>query len=147
MNCGFPGVSDGRVCLQCSGPEFDPWVGKILWKREQQPTPVFLPGEFPGQRSLVGYSPRGRRESHQTEATNSFTFCMQKVCVVLSIAVSDCGRVTWGFHVCAQGVCPLCGGNHHMMVMHACCACCEMCALYVWHIHGSVKHAEPNNGR
>ena len=36
---------------------FDPWVGKIPWKRAWQPTPVFLPGESPGQRSLVGYSP------------------------------------------------------------------------------------------
>jgi len=35
---------------------FDPWVGKI-WRRKWQPTPVFLPGEFHGQRSLVGYSP------------------------------------------------------------------------------------------
>jgi len=36
---------------------FDPWVGKIPWKREWLPTPVFLPGEFHGQRSLVGYNP------------------------------------------------------------------------------------------
>ena len=35
---------------------FDPWVGKIPWRREWLPTPVFLPGEFHGQRSLVGYS-------------------------------------------------------------------------------------------
>ena len=37
---------------------FDPWVGKIPWRRKWQPTPVFLPGESHGQRSLVGYSPR-----------------------------------------------------------------------------------------
>ena len=36
---------------------FDPWVGKIPWRRAWQPTPVFLPGESHGQRSLVGYSP------------------------------------------------------------------------------------------
>ena len=40
---------------------FDPWVGKIPWRRARQPTPVFLPGESRGeshgQRSLVGYSP------------------------------------------------------------------------------------------
>ena len=35
---------------------FDHWVGKILWRRAQKPTPVFQPGEFHGQRSLVGYS-------------------------------------------------------------------------------------------
>ena len=42
--------------------EFDPWVGKIPWRRPWQPTPVFLPGEARGQRSLVGYSPWGRKE-------------------------------------------------------------------------------------
>ena len=36
---------------------FDPWVGKISWRRKWQPTPVFLTGEFHGWRSLVGYSP------------------------------------------------------------------------------------------
>ena len=48
-------------------PGFDPWVGKIPWRRKWQPTPVFLPGESHGQRSLVGYSPRGRKESDTTE--------------------------------------------------------------------------------
>ena len=36
---------------------FSPWIGKIPWRRAQQPTPVFLPGESHGQKSLVGYSP------------------------------------------------------------------------------------------
>ena len=47
------GGSDDRVCLQCRWSGFDPWVGKIPWRRKWQPTPVFLPGEFHGQRSLV----------------------------------------------------------------------------------------------
>ena len=38
-----------------------PWVGKVPWRREWQPTPVFLPGASLGQRSLVGYSAWGRR--------------------------------------------------------------------------------------
>ena len=38
----------------------NPWVGKIPWRRKWQPTPVFLPGESHGQRSLAGYSPRDR---------------------------------------------------------------------------------------
>ena len=46
-----------RICLQCKRPWFDPWVRKILWRRKWQPTPVFLPGEFHEQRSLVDYSP------------------------------------------------------------------------------------------
>ena len=36
---------------------FNPWVGKILWRKPWQPTPVFLPGESHGQRSLVDYLP------------------------------------------------------------------------------------------
>ena len=50
-----------------------PWVGKISWRRAQQPTPVFMPGEPYGepygQRNLAGYSPQGRKESDTTEAT------------------------------------------------------------------------------
>ena len=42
---------------QCGRPGFDPWVGKILWRRKQLPTSVFWPREFHGQRSLAGYSP------------------------------------------------------------------------------------------
>ena len=56
--------------LQCRRPGFNPWVGKIPWKREWLPTPVFLPGEFHGQRSLVGYSPWGHKE-----ATNTLCLC------------------------------------------------------------------------
>ena len=44
-----------------------PVSGKIPWRRAWQPTPVFLPGESYGQRSLVGYSPWGRKESDMTE--------------------------------------------------------------------------------
>ena len=55
---GFPGVSDSKEsACQCKRPGFDPQVGKIPWGREWQPTPVFLPGESHGQRSLVDYSP------------------------------------------------------------------------------------------
>ena len=42
----------------------DPWVRKILWRREWQPTPVFLSGKSHGQRSLVSYSPWGCRVRH-----------------------------------------------------------------------------------
>ena len=43
------------------------WVGKIPWRRAWQPTPVFLPGEFHGQRSLAGGSPWGCKQSDTTE--------------------------------------------------------------------------------
>ena len=78
-------------CLQCRRPEFDPWVGKIPWRRERLPTLVFWPGEFheyikeyllekgmathPGilawrtpwtEESLVGYILWSRKESDMT---------------------------------------------------------------------------------
>ena len=53
-----------KISLQCRRPRFDPWVRKIPWRREWQPTPVFLPGEFHRQRSLVGY--RVRRAKSRT---------------------------------------------------------------------------------
>ena len=46
---------------------FHPWVGKIPWRRKWQSTPGLLPGKSHGQRSLVGYSPWGRKESDTTE--------------------------------------------------------------------------------
>ena len=44
-------------CRRHKRHRFDPWVRKICWRRVWQPTPVFLPKESHGQRSLVGYSP------------------------------------------------------------------------------------------
>ena len=55
------------VCLQCRRPGFDPWVGKILWRRKWQPTPVLLSGKLHGLGSLVGYSPWDHKESDKTE--------------------------------------------------------------------------------
>ena len=64
----FPRGSDGKsICLQCGRPGFDPWVGKIPWRRKRQPTPVLMPGKSHGQRSLIGYSPWGRKESDTTK--------------------------------------------------------------------------------
>ena len=47
---------------------------KIPWRRKRQPTPVFLPGKFCGQRNLVGYSSWGCKESDTTEPFTPFTF-------------------------------------------------------------------------
>jgi len=46
---------------------FDGWVRKIPWRRKWQPTLVLLPGKIHGWKSLVGYSPWGRKESDMTE--------------------------------------------------------------------------------
>ena len=48
--------------VQCRRPGFNPWFGKILWRKERLPTPVFWPGKFHGQ-----CSPWGRKESDPTE--------------------------------------------------------------------------------
>ena len=63
---GFPGCSDDKESA-CKAPGLDPWVGEIPWRRECQPTPIFLPGEFHGQRNLVGYIPWGCKESDATD--------------------------------------------------------------------------------
>ena len=51
---GFPGGSAGKRLPACRRPQFDPWVGKIPWRRERLLTPVFWPGEFHGLYSLWG---------------------------------------------------------------------------------------------
>ena len=67
-NPGFPDSSVGKESTpQCRRTGFDSWVGKIPWRRKWQPTPVFWPGEFHGQRSLVSYSPWGHKELDTTE--------------------------------------------------------------------------------
>ena len=48
---------------------FDSWIGKLPWRKAWQPTTVFLPGEFHGQKSLVGYSLWGCKETDMTEMT------------------------------------------------------------------------------
>ena len=58
---GFPGGAGGTEpayqCWRGQRHGFHPWVGKIPGRRAWQPTPVFLPGESHGQKSLAGYSP------------------------------------------------------------------------------------------
>ena len=55
----------------CERPGFDPWVGKMPWRRAWQPTPVFLPGESHGQRSLAGSSPQGHKVRANQQLTHS----------------------------------------------------------------------------
>ena len=51
------------------------WVRKIPWRRKWLPTPLFLPGEFHGQRSLEGYSPWGCKESDMTDQLTLGSTC------------------------------------------------------------------------
>ena len=71
----LPGGSVGKESTfnagdrqQCRTHRFNPWVGKVPWRRSWQSPPVFLPGESHGQRSLAGYSPQACKESDATEA-------------------------------------------------------------------------------
>ena len=54
-----------------------PGSGKIPWRREWQPSPVFLPGQFHEQRSLAGCSPWGLKESDMTGQLNTYTCILQ----------------------------------------------------------------------
>ena len=62
---GYMGSPGGSVVenlpANAGDSRFDLWIAKIPWRRKWQPTPVFLPGKSHGQRSLVGYSPRGHK--------------------------------------------------------------------------------------
>jgi len=64
---GASGKESACQCKRYRRHRFNPWVGKIPWRRKLQPSSVFLPGEFHGQRSLVGYSPQHHKELDMTE--------------------------------------------------------------------------------
>ena len=86
------GGSDGKEsACNCKRPGFNSWVGKIPWEREWYPTPVSLLGEFQGQRSLVGYSPWGCKESDTTEQLTLHFF-------TISIKLSLLKYNTWCVH-------------------------------------------------
>ena len=73
----FPAGSDSkRVCLQGRRPGFHLWVGKIPWKRKWKPTPVLLPGKSHGWRSLVDYSPWGRKRVRHDWMTSLSLYCL-----------------------------------------------------------------------
>ena len=77
--CCFPpgGTSGKESSCQCRRHKrrgFNPWVRKIPRSRNWQPTPVFLPGKFHGQWSVVGCSPWGSKESDMTEQQQQQTY-------------------------------------------------------------------------
>ena len=66
------GTRSTKQLRDFTGTGFDPWIGKIPWRREYLPTPVSLLGEFHGQRSLAGYSPWGHKELDSIEGLTLF---------------------------------------------------------------------------
>ena len=85
---------------------FDPWVGKIPWRRAWQPTPVFLPGESHRQRSLAGCSPWGCTKSDIPEHTHiavrvSVFWGSVILFSVVTAPIYSPTDSTWGFCECA----------------------------------------------
>ena len=97
------------ICLQCGRPGFDPWVRKILWRRKWQSNPVFLPGESHGWRSLIGYSPWGRKELDTTEQLHlhltSLATGLEKVSFHSNPKERQCQRVLKLSHSCTHLTC------------------------------------------
>ena len=100
---GFPGGDSGKeaTCQQRRSKRlgFDPWVGKIPWRRKWQSTPVFLPGESHGQKSLVGCSPWGGKEldmtEHETNESNTHTHASHSVCPWAPLSVGLSRQEYW----------------------------------------------------
>ena len=95
---------------------FVPWAGKNLWRRAWQPTPVFLPGESHGQRSLVGYSSQGCTELGTSEATqHAYQQSLQnvpqswvlKLLNTLTLGSSKQSSIIWGSQLFYAGECLL----------------------------------------
>ena len=83
---GFPGGSDSRESACNVGDLVQSLSRKTPWRRAWQPTPVSLPGESHGRRSLVGYSPRGsQRVGHGWATSLHFTSPVFKVKILVSI--------------------------------------------------------------
>ena len=90
MLLGFPGGSAGEEsACNAGGPGFDSCVGKIPWKRERLPTPVFWPGESHGL-----CSPGGRKGSDTTERLSlSFTFNLKTLYKNKAVHIANKTRI------------------------------------------------------
>ena len=88
-----------RQCRRFKRCEFIPWVRKSSRRRTWQPTPVFLPGESHGQRSLVGYNPWGRRVGYDWACTHTEKWLVPAlppaVCVRVSLSETTGGLPLW----------------------------------------------------
>ena len=102
--------------MQCWRPRFNPWVGNIPWRRKWQPTPVFLPGEFHGQRSLEGCSSWGWKKSVQEWVT----------------IIPSLRRLRWGHKggILMMGLIPLCEVWRELEpTLHTMCRCSQKVAV------------------
>ena len=77
------GKENACQCKRGKRCRFDPWVGKIPWRRKWQPAPGFLPGKFHGQKNLAGYSPWGHKESDTTEQLSTHKSFEQSLIILI----------------------------------------------------------------
>ena len=96
----FPSGSDCKESA-CSAGDLGPipGSGRFPWRREWPATPLFLPGEFHGHRSLVGYNPRGRKELDATEQL-TYTHTHRHThtrCYIFRSQQRLCGILPWFF--------------------------------------------------
>ena len=102
ITVGFPGGSSGKEhAYKCKRRRFNPWVGKILWRRRWQLTPVFLPGETQGQRSLVDH---GVTKSGMWLSTCMHTYLYYCINFLLSFMKIQVQRATYRHHCSFQEV-------------------------------------------
>ena len=94
-------LSDKDSTCRCRRYGFNPWVGKILWRRKWQPTSVYLPGKSHGQRSQASYSPWGHKKSDMTlwlKTTNNSLVWLAKIPFIqlhvnFWVGVEELGRI------------------------------------------------------
>ena len=82
-----------RLGLGTDGGGHGNWQWVQLWRRKWQPTPVFFPGEFHGQRSLAGYSPWGGQESDRTERLSLNSGCFLDSETLVTTAGAGAGNL------------------------------------------------------
>ena len=88
------------------------WIRKIPWRRKWQPLPLFLPGESHGQRSLTGYSPRGRKESDMTEHSHTLLLLLLISSLLSGLGLMNEG-IMWGSSTINTLKLPLCNSATH----------------------------------
>ena len=123
----------GSTC-QCRRHKFNPWVRKIPWRRKWQPTPVFLPGEFHGQRSLASYNPWGLRVKHDLATKPRPGKLLVVACgIVFPDQGLNPGSLHWECKVLATGP----PGKSHSLGTYSCphsyflCICEELFAFHM----------------
>ena len=102
---GASGKEPTSQCRRCKRYGFDPWVGKIPWRRTWQPAPVFLPGESHGQRSLGSYSPWNHKESDTTERQHACTLHLREA----SLNTDRLAVKKWSWVPSREWIMGLCG--------------------------------------